>query len=49
MHEVYGDLGLRQNIVERISSLRHEVAMIQAIVVTVKNGMASLMLALNQA
>ena len=46
MHKVWRALGLKQLIVEQLSSLRQEVAMIRVRVVPVKNFMAALMLAL---
>ena len=49
MHRVWRDLVLSQIIVEHISSLQQEVAMIRAIVVPGKHGMSALMLALKEA
>ena len=48
MHKVCRNLGLRQNIVEQISSLWQEVAMIRARVVPGKHGMPALILALKE-
>ena len=49
MHGFLKDLGLRQNRVEQMSILWHEVAMRRAIVVTGKTYMEDCMLALKEA
>ena len=48
MHKVWGDLGLRKNRVEQLLNLRHEEYMRRARVLTEKNGLASLMISLNE-
>ena len=49
IQKLWRALGLNQNRVEQLSSLRHEEAMRQKIVVTGKPGMSALMLALKEA
>ena len=49
IQKVWRALGLRQKILEQISIMRHEVAMIRARVVPGKYGMVALMLALKEA
>ena len=46
MNEFWGYLGLRQHIVEHISSLQHKVSMRRSILVLEKYGTAALMLSL---
>ena len=49
IHEVCMDLGLMDNKVKQLPSLRQEIAMRWARIVPVKHGMADLMLALKEA
>ena len=49
MQKVWRALGIRHHIVEQISSLRQDVAMIQATVVPGKHSMEDLMITLKEA
>ena len=49
MHKVWRYLGLRNHRLGKLQILRHEAAMIRAIVVPVKHGMEALMIALKEA
>ena len=48
MHEVWRELRLRKNRVERMSSIQNNVVMRQARLVPGKHGMASIMLVLKE-
>ena len=49
MHKVWRALGIRQYIVEQLSIMKHEVAMLRERVVPRKQGTAALMLELKEA